>query len=169
MSEKRQSPRSTRPLRRTDLVAALNRAARDASGLGVVFSQAVAARLGVNGTDLECLGVIESGNDVTAGDIARGLGLTTGAVTGVIDRLEKAGLARRERDSADRRKVYVRMTAAAKARAGAHYGPLGRAADRLAATYSARDLQVLIDYFTRSQALMRAEIDRVQKKPKRKG
>lgn len=162
MARARQATSSPPAPKRADLVSDLNRAVREATALGVIFGQAVAGRLGVNGTDLECLDVIGSGDNVTAGDIARALNLTTGAVTGVIDRLEKAGLARRERDSEDRRKVYVRITAAARKKAGAYYGPLAGAADQLAGTYSIRDLQVLIDYFTRSRTLMLAQIDRLK-------
>lgn len=140
------------------LIAELNRAAREASGVGNLFAAAVADRLRINPTDLECLGVIESGDSVTAGDLARATGLTTGAVTGVIDRLEKAGLARRVRDGDDRRKVYVRMTAAGRAKAGALYGPMGRAIDRLAAKYSAAEIALLTRYFDESRAIVLAAI-----------
>jgi DNA-binding MarR family transcriptional regulator len=143
------------------LIADLNRAAREASGLGNLFGNAVAARLGINPTDVECLGVIAAG-DVTAGDLARATGLTTGAITGVIDRLEKAGLARRERDRNDRRKVYVRMTPAGRTAGAAHYGCLGRAVDRLAGRYSAAEIALLTDYFDRSRAIMLREIERLR-------
>jgi DNA-binding MarR family transcriptional regulator len=143
------------------LIAELNRAAREASGLGNVFAGAVAARLGVTPTDVECLGIIEASDHVTPGDLARASGLTTGAVTGIVDRLEKAGLARRVRDAADRRKIYVRMTAPGRAKARALYGSLGRAADRLAAKYTAAELSLLVRYFDESRDLMLAEIARL--------
>ncbi|MEJ0011319.1 MAG: MarR family transcriptional regulator [Bauldia sp.] len=149
--------------RKQALVAELNRAAREASGVGNLFASAVAARLGVSPTDVECLGVIESGADVTAGDLARATGLTTGAVTGIIDRLENAGLARRVRDTEDRRKVYVRMTAAGRAKAGALYGPMGRAMDALAAKYTAAEIALLTRYFNESRAVLLAEIARLNR------
>jgi DNA-binding MarR family transcriptional regulator len=121
---------------RRALVQALNQAAREASGLGVLFGEAAAVRLGVSHSDAECLAIVLAGDGVTAGEIAASTGLTTGAVTGVVDRLEKAGLARRERDPTDRRKVRVRVTAAAQTRAAALYGPFGTAIDRIAARYS---------------------------------
>lgn len=148
---------------RQDLIAALNRAAREASGVGNLFASAVAARLGVNPTDVECLGVIESGDSIAAGDLARATGLTTGAVTGIIDRLEKAGLARRVRDTDDRRKVYVRMTAAGRARAAALYAPMGRAIDALAAKYSAAEIALLTRYFDESRAVILAAIARLNR------
>jgi DNA-binding MarR family transcriptional regulator len=145
------------------LIADLNRAAREASGLGNVFANAVAARLGVNPTDVECLGVISAAENVTAGDLARATGLTTGAITGIVDRLEKAGLARRARDADDRRKVYVRMTAAGRAKAAALYGSLGRAVDRLAAKYSAAEVALLTRYFDESRAIMLAQIAKLNR------
>src|SRR5258706_15395621 len=80
---------------------------RDVSGQGVLYSQAVAERLGMNSTDLECLDHISRG-PLTAGRLAELTGLTTGAITGVIDRLERAGLARGERGAHDRRKTRGR-------------------------------------------------------------
>ena len=160
MARKKQAA-PPRPRGRRALIADLNRAAREASGLGNLFGHAVAGRLGLNPTDVECLGVIAS-DRVTAGDLARASGLTTGAITGVIDRLEGAGLARREGDADDRRKVYVRMTAAGRAAGVAHYGSLGRAVDRLAERYTAAEIALLTDYFDRSRALMLREIERLR-------
>ena len=73
----------------------------------LVFSEQMASQLGVSTTDLECLNLVAAGGDVTAGTLATGTGLTTGAITGAIDRLERAGLVERRRDDVDRRKVIV--------------------------------------------------------------
>jgi DNA-binding MarR family transcriptional regulator len=126
-----------------------------------MFAEAVAGRMKVDQTALECLGIIAEREDVTAGALASATGLTTGAVTGVIDRLEKAGLARRVRDTGDRRKVYVRATPQALRLADAHYGPLGRAIDGLAAAYSDKEIALLTDYFGRTREVMLAEIARL--------
>ena len=147
-----QDQKAHRRPRRAELVQALNLAGRQASGLGVLFGEAVAARLGINSTDLECLGMVLLNDGITAGEIAKASGLTTGAVTGVIDRLERAGLARREADPKDRRKTHVRPTP--KARRTAETGPyrsFGNAIDRLVENYSDADIALLIDYFSRSQ------------------
>src|ERR1700734_2618292 len=93
---------------RQQLMAALDRAMRDASGQGVMYSAVVAERLGINSTDLECLDHVVLRGPISAGALAEATGLTTGAITGVIDRLERAGFARREPDPEDRRKVLVR-------------------------------------------------------------
>jgi DNA-binding MarR family transcriptional regulator len=146
------------------LIAELNRAAREASGIGNLFAAAAAARLGVNPTDVECLGIVEYADGVTAGDLARATNLTTGAVTGVIDRLEKAGLVSRVRDRVDRRKVHVRMTAAGRTRSAALYGSLGRAIDALSAKYSAAEIALLTRYFDESRAVMLDEIARLNRR-----
>uniref|UniRef100_UPI0013D5678B MarR family transcriptional regulator n=1 Tax=Klebsiella pneumoniae TaxID=573 RepID=UPI0013D5678B len=75
--------------------------------MGVIFSQTVASRVGISSSDLECMDFLNLESRVTAGRLAEVTGLTTGAITGVIDRLEKAGLVRRERDDSDRRKVFI--------------------------------------------------------------
>jgi len=163
MSPGKQGPRRGS---RARLIAELNRAAREASGLGVMFGEAIARHMAIDPTALECLGIIAARDDVTAGDLAAATGLTTGAVTGVIDRLEEAGFARRVRDAADRRKVHVRATAIALSAAAAHYRSLGRAVDALAERYSDKEIALLVDYFGRAGAIMLAEIAKLKEPQK---
>ena len=73
------------------------------------FEQAVAEQLGLNRTDLNVIMLLHDAISMTAGEIAQATSLTTGAVTAVIDRLERNGFARRERNSADRRCVVVKL------------------------------------------------------------
>jgi DNA-binding MarR family transcriptional regulator len=153
--------------RREQLVEALNAAARQASGLGVLFGEAVAAGLGINHTDLECLGLVLMHDGQTAGEIAKASGLTSGAVTGVIDRLERAGLVRREADPEDRRKVHVRPTAKGRAAQTGPYHSFGKAMDRLVESYSDAEIALLIDYFSRAQTAILAEIERLKSRPSR--
>jgi DNA-binding transcriptional ArsR family regulator len=86
---------------------AVERRIREVTRLTLVFSEQMASQLGVSTTDLECLNLVAGGEDVTAGALATRTGLTTGAITGAIDRLERAGLVERRRDDTDRRKVIV--------------------------------------------------------------
>src|SRR5258708_846335 len=83
---------------------------REIGARTILFHQAVANIVGVSVTDMKCLDYVDRGGDVTAGDLARLTGLTTGAITAAIDRLEKARLARRERSETDRRKVFIRLS-----------------------------------------------------------
>src|SRR5262245_9770784 len=131
---------------RAQLLAELNAALRDVSGLGVLFSQTVAARLGVNSTDLECLDIVVQQGSATAGAIASATGLTTGAITGVIDRLERAGFARREADPADRRRVIVRVPSEAMARMAPLFAPMERASMAALADYDDAQLALLLGF-----------------------
>lgn len=94
---------------RPKLIDSLNDITREASTYTVLLHQAIADRLSLNITDHKCLDLIERVGSMTAGQLAEITGLTTGAITGVIDRLEKAGYVKRERDPQDRRKVIVRL------------------------------------------------------------
>lgn len=120
--------------------------------------QDIAARLGLNVTDLTCLGfVIEaalSGTTLAAGDLAERAQLTTGAVTGVLNRLERAGYARREPDPDDRRRVRVAMAEDAQERVMRVYGPFYGRLGALFADYSPDEVAVLADWFTRAREAM---------------
>src|SRR5919197_479532 len=86
------------------------------------YDQAVADAIGLNRTDMRCLDIIELEGLVTAGRLAELSGLTTGAITTVIDRLEEKGLARRVRDPRDRRRVLVQIADETRAGAAQYYG-----------------------------------------------
>jgi DNA-binding MarR family transcriptional regulator len=74
------------------------------------WDQALADHVGANRTDMRCLDLLDQAGGMTAGELARAAGLTTGAVTAVVDRLERAGYARRVRDDGDRRRVRIEVT-----------------------------------------------------------
>jgi len=134
---------------RQQMIEALNAAMREVSGQGVLYSQAVAERLAVNSSDLECLDYIVSGGAISAGALAQATGLTTGAITGVIDRLERRGFARRERDPVDRRKVLVRAQPSVAEEIGPLFAPMERAALGALSTYRDSELELLLDFLTR--------------------
>jgi DNA-binding MarR family transcriptional regulator len=141
---------SSKTKKRRQLEAALNAAMRDASGQGVLYSQAVAGRLGMNSTDLECLDHILRG-PVTAGRLASLTGLTTGAITGVIDRLERSGLAQRESDPEDRRKTVVRALPAVVERIAPLFEPMERAAMAALSKYRDDELALILNFLTRAR------------------
>ena len=140
----------------------MERALREVSGLGVLHSQEVASRLGLNSTDLECLGHIGDGDAVTAGDLAKATGLTTGAITGVVDRLARAGFVSRERDEADRRKVYVRARIDGLAKAAPFFEPMRRHTSEALAAYNDAELEFLRRFLERSLAAARAAMDELR-------
>lgn len=110
------------------------------------IDDAVARTLGVNRTDTRCLDIIDRHGRVTAGQLAEEAGLTTGAVTAVLDRLERAGLVRRESDETDRRKVWVTLTADADAVTDDLYEPIAAASREAMADYTNEQLQVVADF-----------------------
>jgi DNA-binding MarR family transcriptional regulator len=87
------------------------------------MDDAACRALGINRTDGRCMDIIDREGPVSAGRLAAASGLTTAAVTAVIDRLEKAGYARRLSDPGDRRRVLVELTALARERAEVIWGP----------------------------------------------
>src|SRR4051794_2621998 len=117
-------PTLSRPKARAALMQELEEAMRRSSAQGVLFGQTVANVAGISGSDLECLDFLNLEGRVTAGRLAEVTGLTTGAITGVVDRLEKAGLVRRERDETDRRKVFIAVVPEARERLGQLYVPI---------------------------------------------
>lgn len=86
-----------------ELQATLTQAVADA----ILVQQAAAERLGLSLTDFKCLTALLDRGSATAGEIAQRTGLTSGAVTRMIDRLERSGWVRRLHDTADRRRVIV--------------------------------------------------------------
>jgi DNA-binding MarR family transcriptional regulator len=138
------------------LAGRLMLALRRSSAAGVLHGQTIARRVGVNSTDLECLDLILMGGPSTAGEIARHTGLTSGAVTGLIDRLERLGLVERTADAVDRRKVLVRVREDKIGPIAAFYAPLEKAMQGLLASYSKEELKVLIDFSERSGDLLQA-------------
>lgn len=129
----------------------------------VMFHQAAALRMGFNPTDVKCAGLLQETGAITAGELAALTGLTTGAVTGVIDRLEKAGLVRRVPDPQDRRKVIVAPieNAAYRAEGMRFFAPLGEATAELMAGYSDAELAIILDFVERGTELMKAQTARV--------
>jgi DNA-binding MarR family transcriptional regulator len=127
---------------------------RKANAYSVLLSNAVAERLGLNLTDLECTDLLYLSGPLTAGQLAELTGLTTGAITGVLDRLEQGGYVRRERDPDDRRRVIVHLALdEARTRAiRAPYEPLVRALSDLLARYDDAELALLADFAARSTA-----------------
>src|ERR1700739_3243612 len=121
---------------RLALLKELEEAMRRTSAQGVMFGQAVADIAGVSGSDLDCMDFLNLEGRMTAGRLAELTGLTTGAITGVVDRLEKAGLVRRERDAEDRRKVFIAPVKESMVKLGQLYEPLQRAMQKQSSRYT---------------------------------
>jgi DNA-binding MarR family transcriptional regulator len=128
------------------------------------FDGVAAEQLGVNETDLRCLNIIENSGALGAGELATRAGLTRGAVTGVIDRLERAGFARRVFDSGDRRRVSVRVTPAFYRSAERIWGPV--AADwhaTLGRRFTSAELELIAAFLRASTEIGRRHVERLRR------
>jgi DNA-binding MarR family transcriptional regulator len=124
----------------------------------VLFHAAVADRLGVSVTDMKCYSVLREAGPITAGELSSRVGLTTGAITGVIDRLEQAGLVQRARDPHDRRRVVLRLLSNPEHEQLLNhlYMPLGHAISELVSRYSDDERTTILDFITRATAALDA-------------
>jgi len=134
------------PKARAALLQNLEEAMRRSSAQGVVFGQAVANVAGISNSDLECLDFLNLEGRVTAGRLAEVTGLTTGAITGVVDRLENAGFVRRERDETDRRKVFIVVVPETTANIAQFYVPMQQAMHKIWSSYSDAELKLLLRF-----------------------
>jgi DNA-binding MarR family transcriptional regulator len=135
---------------RSTLLASMADDFRQLSTATILFHQAIADRLGMHVTDHKCAEILAGKGPITAGELAQLTGLTTGAVTGVIDRLERAGFVRRAKDPNDRRRVVIepvskRMEQDMKPL----FGSVGQTMAALCDEYSTRELAVIRDFITR--------------------
>lgn len=146
---------------RRDLIVTLMIAMRESSSQGVLFSHAVAARAGIGSSDLECLDIILLCGRTTPGDLAKATGLTTGAMTGVLDRLEKAGFVQRKRDAADRRKVWITALPAAEQEIGPMFRALAEGIDAVLADYDTVTLSTMLDFHRRAHEVLVRETEKL--------
>jgi len=154
---------SSPPLDRRAIEAALDQALRETSAQSVLFSQAVADRVGMNPTDLESLDILARNGPMTAGRLAEMTGLTTGAITGLIDRLERRGYARREPHPTDRRSVIVKpLIENAERDLGLAYVAMSEAMDELMSRYNDDDLATILDFMTRAATITAEQIARIR-------
>jgi DNA-binding MarR family transcriptional regulator len=106
--------------------------------------------------------VLEREGPVTAGRLAEATGLTTGAITTAVDRLERAGIARRRHDQGDRRRVLVELTPSARKHAGAFYSGHVEQSERLYRRYSEQELRLLRDFVRESREFNERQADALE-------
>jgi DNA-binding MarR family transcriptional regulator len=136
------------------LLHELTLAGRRLSAATILFHQAVADRLGLNLTDHKCVDLLLLHGPLTAGELASRTALTTGAITAALDRLERAGFVRREDDPRDRRRVVVRPVPQRVAAISRLFDPFAARWDELAARYKPEELEFLMEFMTRSCAIL---------------
>lgn len=138
---------------------------REYAARATALYEAVAERLGLNVTDQRCLDFIERASregPVTAGKLAELTALTSGAITGVLDRLERAGFVRRERDADDKRQVHIKLVAERVAEVEALFAPLHERWALLCADFTGEQLRLVEDFVQRAAGLLASEATRLR-------
>jgi DNA-binding MarR family transcriptional regulator len=154
--------------RRDELIARLLRELVAGDAAAHAADDAFADSIGVNRTDARCLRLLERGGPLTAGDVARAVALTTGAVTAVLDRLEAVGYARRVRDPEDRRRVLVDVTPRLRRLVAEAYGRDEAAWSELLGGYRERELERLLEFQAKRRELDETRLRRLEAKAERR-
>jgi DNA-binding MarR family transcriptional regulator len=147
---------------RADLIRDIGDEVRMSQNLTDAIDQSVCAILGINRSDARCLDIVERHGRISAGDLAAESGLTTGAVTALLDRLERGGAVRRVSDPGDRRRVLVELTPDAQRTSNEIYGPMAEAAGTLLSRYSREELLLLRDFLRRGREISTEQLARIQ-------
>lgn len=153
----------SRKSRRRELLAKLWDLGRKMSTQTVFLHQAIAQSVGLNATDTKCVDLILRGPEggVTAGQLSEMTGLTTGAITHILDRLEKRKFIERVRDAHDRRKVFLRVRQESLSPVLPKYEAIGKAFLGLAEEYGDAELQVICGYMERATEISERELARI--------
>ena len=157
---------SSTPPNRAQILEKLWDLGRQASTQTVFLHQAIAQTIGLNATDTKCIDLILRGPEgkLTAGQLSEMSGLTTGAVTHILDRLEKKGFVERQRDPKDRRKVLVSVKMDNMAEVGPLYMAIGEAYMGLANRYDDEALHIIADYMERSLEISAQQLAKLRGK-----
>lgn len=134
----------------------LSLAMRRMGTASALHSQSIAKRIGLSPVDLECLDMIYLEGPVTAGQIMQHTKLTSGAVTGLIDRLEKKGYVERFAGASDRRKVFVRIVPEKIEPIQQLYAPISASTTAHMSQHSADDLNLIAAYMEQAIDILQA-------------
>lgn len=117
---------------------------------------------GLNATDMECLRLLTQKGTATPTELAKHTGLTSGATTAMLDRLEKAGLIERRPNPNDRRGTLIAPEASSSTKMASWFESARKAQDELMSTYSESELEIIADVFERFAKLWDEEREKVQ-------
>ncbi len=155
---KRKSPSRAR----RELLQRLSLAIRSSQNVSEAFDEYVAAAIGINRTDMRCLDILSQRGSITAGQLAKAMHLSSGAITTLVDRLERAGYARRRRDTEDRRRVLVELVPGMVERALPYYEPLYHGTVRLLENHSDEEIELMIDFLEKGREMVERELERLE-------
>ncbi len=133
-----------------ELVDRVIRGARSYGISNVLFRNLVGERLGLNVTDMECLGLLFHKGISTPGELARHTGLSSGAATAMLDRLEKGGMIERRRNPDDRRGTLIVLLESGARKVEPWFSAVREAQNELVSSFSEEELEVILIFFERS-------------------
>ena len=155
---------------RSDLVAQLRSEIVGYFGAASDFDERVAKKFKLSRTDMRCLDLLGRLGPMTAGRLSDESGLSTGAVTFLLDRLEAAGMVKRRRDTADRRRVWVELVPAAQKRLQHAQQPIVEEMKQVTQRFKAEELAIVRDFMREAKEVFERQITGsapCQKKPPR--
>jgi DNA-binding MarR family transcriptional regulator len=131
-----------------ELIDELHHSVQRSGTLTVLHTNAIADKIGLSATEFEAVDIISNHQPVSAGQLATFCGLTTGAITGLVDRLERGGFVKRKSDPQDRRRVLVEQvpTPEIEHKVRALYKPISDTYNSLVEKYSVEQLEFLLEY-----------------------
>lgn len=128
-----------------------------------MFRNAMSEWAGLNVTDMECLRLLFQKGIATPSELARFTGLTSGATTAMLDRLEKAGLIERRPNPDDRRGTLIAPTKSSTEKVSSWFQGARKAQEELISSYSESELEIIADVFERFVKLWDGEREKLQK------
>ncbi|AOL28804.1 MarR family transcriptional regulator [Bacillus subtilis] len=128
----------------------------------VLFHQAAAQALGLFPTDLKSADILNEAGPMTAGELGKKTGLSTGSVTALVDRLEKAGYVAREKDPNDRRRVVIVPLTASKKHIKDLFRPLSESTMDLCREYTEEELELIFSFVGKAADIMEEELERLK-------
>ena len=143
------------------VVYALMTATRKLTRSSLMLQYAIAEKMNLNPTDAECIDFLMEMGPSTAGDLAKVTRLTTGAITSVIDRLQKAGFVKRENDPGDRRKVIITFIPKKHEKAKQYYAAMAKDVYELYSGYSESNLKLLTKHSDALTAIFQKHAEKV--------
>src|SRR5215472_6453828 len=152
---------SSERLEKEGLLKAVQRAGSGYGARFILLHQAVAERLGLNIIDLRCLRLAAEAEEPTAGHLARITGLTTGTITALLDRLEKARFIRRERRADDRRKVIVKVLPGGAQKIERVMGPLSQDMNKALEDFTEEELKAVLRFFNVTAGAVGRHLERI--------
>lgn len=146
-----------------DIIKQVILGAREYGIASVLFRNVIAEKLGINVTDMECLGLLFHKGIATPSELSNHTGLSSGSTTAMLDRLEKTGLIIRRPNPKDRRGILIEINTSAAKKLEPFFLAGRKAQYDLVASFSEKELQLLLEFFKKSIRMWEAQREQLQK------